>query len=185
MDPTLEASCSEIVELLKNAVVNTRQMARRIFPVHLDKAGLTSALSELTESSTRFFGIACVFECPDPVSVEDHAIGAHLFRIAQEALSNAIRHGKATEIGISLTSTSHRLTLAISDNGVGLTVTPEESTGMGLHIMHYRARMIGATLQAGRLGDRGTIVRCVLPQRGKQLRELAASAKTEELSNAV
>jgi signal transduction histidine kinase len=144
-----------------------------------------SALSELTESSARFFGITCTFECPEQVLVEDHAIGAHLFRIAQEALSNAIRHGEATGITISLTSTHHRLTLAIIDDGVGLSVTPEESTGMGLHIMNYRARMIGATLQAERHAARGTIVRCILPQRGKQLRELVGATGTEELSHAV
>jgi PAS domain S-box-containing protein len=184
-DSKAEASCGEIVEMLKSAVVNARQMARRIFPVHLDQAGLMSALGELAESSSRFFCITCRFECPDRISVEDHTIGTHLYRIAQEALSNAIRHGHATEVIISLATANHRLTLAIADNGVGLAIAPDESTGMGLHIMHYRARMIGATFHAERNPAGGTMIRCVLPQHGRQLRQLVASATPDSSSHAL
>jgi signal transduction histidine kinase len=170
----------EVVDLLKGTLLSTRQMARRIFPVNLDQAGLMSALQELATNSSRFFDIECRFECPEPILVEDNATGAHLYRIAQEALSNAVRHGQAKEVIISLTHEPHQLGLTISDNGIGLKpAAAAESTGMGLHIMHYRSRMIGATLRVESLPEGGTRVRCTLPRHGSQLREMAKAAETE------
>lgn len=174
-EPQVAEAAREMVDLLKKVVVQTRQMARRIFPVNLDQMGLMSALQELAVNSARFFDIECRFACPAPVLVEDNATGTHLFRIAQEALSNAIRHGPAHRVAITLTAERHRMTLAIRDDGVGLSEVPADATGMGLNIMHYRARMIGATLRVERHAEGGTIVRCDLPQRGSKLRELAES----------
>src|SRR5262249_37554808 len=169
--PIADAS-AEIVDLMKDAVVRTRQMARNIFPVQLDQAGLTSALQEMAEKSSRLFGIQCRLNCSSPVLLEDLTTGAHLFRIAQEALSNAVRHGHATEVAITLESEPHQLMLTIQDNGIGLPAVPVDSDGMGIHIMHYRSRMIGATLQIESSPGNGTLVRCVLRQCGKHLREL-------------
>ncbi len=171
------ATASEIVDLLKDAVVRTRQMARRIFPVNLDQAGLMSALQELAVNSSRFFDLECRFECPQPILLEDNATGAHLFRIAQEALSNAVRHGSATEITITLVTENDQLTLAIRDNGVGLCPAAMDTSGMGLHIMHYRSRMIGAALRVERHPEGGTLVHCTLPQRGGRLRRLIEAAE--------
>lgn len=177
VDAANSAMAAEIVNLLKAATTTARQMARRIFPVNLDQEGLMTALQELAENSSRYFGISCRFDCPHPILLEDNAVGAHLFRIAQEALSNAIRHGESKEVVISLTSEAHLLTLAIRDDGVGLTPVPVESTGMGLHIMRYRSRMIGASISIANHAEGGAIVRCTLPQRGGQLRALAESGK--------
>lgn len=167
----------ELSDLLKGTVVRTRQMARRIFPVNLDQAGLMSALHELAENSSRFFDIACRFECPRPILLEDNATGAHLFRIAQEALSNAIRHGDAKDIRLSLSEEGHGLELSVRDNGCGFESPAGESTGMGLHIMNYRSRMIGATLRIEHAPTGGTIVRCTVPLHGGKLRALAEAAE--------
>lgn len=170
---------AEIVELLKDAVVRTRQMARSIFPVRLDQAGLMSALQEMAEKSSRLFGIECRLNCMTPVLLEDLTTGTHLFRIAQEALSNAVRHGHATEVSIVLESEPHQLTLTIQDDGIGLPTVPVDCDGMGIHIMHYRSRMIGATLQIEGLPQGGVAVRCALPQCGKHLRELVETTMPE------
>ncbi len=172
------AMAGDLSELLKGTVVRTRQMARRIFPVNLDQAGLMSALQELAENSSRFFDITCLFECPQPILLEDNATGAHLFRIAQEALSNAIRHGHATEVRLCLSSAEgHDFELSVRDNGSGFEMPVGDSTGMGLHIMNYRSRMIGATLRIERDPAGGTIVRCTVPQAGHRLRAMAEAAE--------
>lgn len=183
-EPRTSVAASEMVELLKDAVIRTRQMARQIFPINLDEAGLMAALHGLAENSSRLFDISCRFRCSSPVLLEDQVIAAHIYRISQEALSNAIRHGQATEVEIALASENHRMTLTIRDNGVGFPVPAPDSTGMGLHIMHYRARMIGAALSVGPHPDGGTVVSCVLRQSGKRLRELVESAETELSSHA-
>ena len=170
--PGLLARSGELVEMLKAAVVDTRQMARRIFPVNLDQASLMSALLELTERSSRYFGIVCHFDCPVPVLLEENSTGSHLFRIAQEALSNAVRHGHATVITVRLVGQPHDLTLTVLDNGVGLQPSTSEPAGIGMHIMKYRAQMIGATLAFEPRPEGGTIVRCILRQGGSRLRSL-------------
>ena len=172
VDPGLCARSAELVEMLKAAVVDARQMARRIFPVNLDQAGLMSALLELTERSSRYFGIVCRFDCPEPVLLEENSTGTHLFRIAQEALSNAVRHGHATEITIGFAAEDHTLALTIHDNGVGLSQSASDPAGMGMHIMKYRAQMIGASLVIGSRPGGGTVVRCLLRQGGGRLRSL-------------
>jgi two-component system CheB/CheR fusion protein len=126
----------------------------------------------MAEKSSRLFGIQCRLDCPSPVLLEDLTTGAHLLRIAQEALNNAVRHGHATEVTITLESEPHQLTLSVQDNGIGLPPVPADSDGMGIHIMHYRSRMIGATLQIDSMPGNGTTVRCTLRQCGKHLREL-------------
>ncbi|HEV7403152.1 MAG TPA: PAS domain S-box protein [Chthoniobacteraceae bacterium] len=170
--PGLLARSGELVEMLKSAVVDARQMARRIFPVNLDQASLMSALLELTERSSRYFGIVCRFDCPVPVLIEENSTGSHLFRIAQEALSNAVRHGHATGITISLVAEPPYLTLTVLDNGVGLQPSAGEPAGIGMHIMKYRAQMIGATLAIEPRPEGGTLVRCILRQGGSRLRSL-------------
>jgi PAS domain S-box-containing protein len=176
--PAAATSAGAIVDLLKGLIVQARQMARQIFPVNLDQAGLMTALQELAASSTRLYAIDCRFECPTPILLEDSAAGTHLFRIAQEALNNAVRHGQPTQVTISLNAEGHQISLTVVDDGSGLPPDAMESSGMGLHIMHYRSRMIGATLRVERAPTRGTIVRCTLPQRGGRLRELIESETT-------
>ena len=94
---------------------------------------------------------------------------AHLFRIAQEATHNAITHGRAKHIGISLAWLHGTFRLAIRDDGVGIRETAHRPTGIGLETMAYRARLIGGTLRVQRRAPRGTLVTCVFPLPAKNV----------------
>lgn len=146
---------------IRNAIAHARELARGLSPpaVMVDR-GLVPALQDLALRTQRVFQRKCLCRCPAPVALHDESTAINLYRIAQEAVSNAIRHGKATRIEISLTPDGRDLTLAVHDNGCGLPDTAGESEGMGLHIMHYRAGVINGTLSVGRRPRGGTTVRC-------------------------
>jgi signal transduction histidine kinase len=127
-----------------------------------------AALRQLAESAAQMFRVRCDFECSPPVLVGDNAVATHLYRIAQEALSNAIKHGKAKHIVIRLVATGNRVVLAIVDAGVGLPEPFPDPRGMGLRIMQYRAGVIGGSLVVQRNPQGGTSVICsVQPQSAK------------------
>jgi PAS domain S-box-containing protein len=151
----------EISQHVRNAIAQTRSLARGLSPVTLDSEGLVSALQELAANTERIFGVFCRFEHGDPVRVADLATATHLYRIAQEAVSNATKHGKATVITIQLRQLGDQLVLEISDNGAGLPATGGAGRGMGLRIMRYRAGIIGGSVTVGNHGNRpGAFVIC-------------------------
>jgi PAS domain S-box-containing protein len=154
----------EIALHVRESINQARLLARGLSPVTVESDGLMAALQELCSNTERFFQVRCSFQCQTPVLIEDPASGTHLFRIAQEAVSNAIRHGKAREIQVTLEPLGSRLSLEIRDRGRGIPVPLEKHKGMGLHIMQYRARMIGGSLTIQRLPEGGTLIRCVLQQ---------------------
>ena len=96
--------------------------------------------------------------------IEDNNVAVHLYRIAQEAVNNAIRHGKAGHVWITLAETDHHITLAVKDDGVGLPQSLPADHGIGIDIMNYRARVIGGVFTIGRAPEQGTIVTCSLPK---------------------
>ena len=159
------ATAAEIAELLKQAVTQTRNLARGLSPVHADEAGLESALHELAASATRLMGITCEFNPESHVPIRDNTTATHLYRIAQEALNNATRHGKATRITITLAEKNGTITLRITDNGKGLPTPAPKSGGMGQKVMDYRARLIGGTLDIANNADAGVTVSCTVPQK--------------------
>lgn len=108
-------------------------------------------------------GISCHFLCPDPVLLSNPSTAIHLYRIAQEAVQNAIKHGKPERVAIHLAKADHAIRLAVTDDGNGLSRTFAKSTGMGLKIMEYRAKTIGAILELRRGEQRGTVLSCLLP----------------------
>jgi two-component system, LuxR family, sensor kinase FixL len=99
------------------------------------------------------------------VLVHDNAVATHLFRIALEAVSNAVRHGQVTQIIIGLATSNGKTRLTITDDGIGLSPGWEDRPGLGLHILHYRARMIGGTLEIRDAPAGGTIISCSAPQK--------------------
>jgi signal transduction histidine kinase len=110
------------------------------------------------------FRVSCRFECEDdPIIIQNEAATNHLYRIAQEAVHNAIKHGRARNIVIRLTGANGRGTLGIQDDGCGFRDVDAHHPGMGLNIMQYRAGMIGGVLEITAAGQRGTLVRCVFP----------------------
>lgn len=147
----------EIVQLINQAVAKTRLLARGLFPVELEANGLMAALEQLAANTQRLYGVECLFRCDEPVLVHDNVTAINLYRIAQEAVNNAVKHSNATEILIELTNVGPQPILTISDDGIGLDSAPSKNdNGMGMHIMHYRAKMIGATLEIRKNASRGT-----------------------------
>ncbi|MDD5169196.1 MAG: cache domain-containing protein [Syntrophales bacterium] len=149
----------KIRSLISDAVEKTRGLARGLCPVHMIANGLESALLELSANTEKLFGVTCIFECDHPVLIHDNALATHLFYIAQEATQNAIKHGKAKQIKIDLSSDSGKINLQIKDDGSGIPdIIP--NTGMGLRIMSYRAKMIHAELNIERCSEGGTMISC-------------------------
>jgi PAS domain S-box-containing protein len=158
-----EAShAGELARHVRDAISRTRLLARGLVPVVLESEGLMSALEELAENTDQMFGISCRFECKKRVLVHNPSVATHLYRIAQEAVSNAIKHGKAKRICISLQGAGDRICLAIRDNGIGMPKETGKPKGMGLRIMQSRASMMGAALTLEREPGKGTAVICSL-----------------------
>lgn len=151
----------EIGEHIRQAIGHTRKLARGLFPVELETNGFMSALQELVAHAEKLFKVDCRFECDGPVSVRDNVAATHLYRIAQEAINNAVRHGKAKRIVVSLKSDGKKAALTVADNGVGFSNQARKGSGMGLHTMKYRAGVVGATLQIGSDNGEGTAVTCI------------------------
>jgi two-component system, LuxR family, sensor kinase FixL len=152
------AKAGDIAKNVRDAISHTRLLARGLSPITLESEGLMSALHELALNTQKIFGVACRFECNPPVLVQDFPAATHLFRLGQEAVSNAIKHGKAKRILIRLKEERGRLALSIIDNGRGFPARISKSKGMGLRIMQSRAGMIGGTLAIERNTAGGTTV---------------------------
>jgi len=129
----------------------------------LEADGLMSALSELASGIKSIYGVSCRFACPEPVLIPNRTTAIHLYRIAQEAVQNAVKHAKPGRVLIDLTRTDHCIKLTVTDDGNGLPKNFMNSTGMGLKIMDYRARTIGAIVELQRRAEGGTALSCVLP----------------------
>jgi PAS domain S-box-containing protein len=162
-DPQTSA-VERLAELVDQAITQARGMARGLQPVALEAGGLTAALQELAAKVSDMFQVRCRFEGGSGCRIHDNAAATHLYRIAQEAITNAVRHGRAKSIRISLGCRDGGLALAIADDGAGISQTRGDGRGMGLTAMAYRARMVGGTLdiRPGRRG--GTVVSCVVPR---------------------
>ncbi len=124
------------------------------------------ALRQLASNVASLFNINCAFRCPRPVMVEDNLVATHLYRIAQEAVQNAIRHGKASKVVIELASTRNGVKLSVVDNGVGFPGDGQVKAGMGLRTMSHRAHVIGGSLNIKRQSRGGSRVVCELRSRG-------------------
>jgi PAS domain S-box-containing protein len=155
----------KIVRLVNEAIHRTRELARGLVPVVSDAGGLMSALDRWTREVEDLFGIACRFQCPEPVLIGDVAVATHLYHIAQEAVNNAIKHAAASQVVLSLVRQDDTGVLTIEDDGVGMPDAVAGQGGLGLHIMGYRANMIGGSLELARGSGGGTAVSCRFPLR--------------------
>jgi two-component system, LuxR family, sensor kinase FixL len=156
----------EIARNVREAIRHTRGLARGLSPVTLESDGLMTGLQDLARNTADVFKVACDFECPQPVLVADQSAATNLFRIAQEAVSNAVKHGRARRILIRLASARGLLTLRVQDNGKGIPerMSLHQGEGMGLRIMQSRAGLIGGTLSVERNGGEGVTILCTLPE---------------------
>ena len=157
------ADAAKIVQLVNDAILKTRELSRGLLPVVSDAHGLMSALQLYATEIEDLFGIPCRFQCENSVLVHDTAMATHLYHIAQEAVNNTVKHAQATSIYIRLFSGEREGCLIIKDDGIGIERPRPPHTGVGLHIMNYRAGMIGGNLEIRRGQPSGTVVTCRFP----------------------
>jgi signal transduction histidine kinase len=156
-----EASeAGEISRLVIEALAQTRNLARGLFPVDVESTSICQSLRELARTVEEMFSISCTVECASDLVITSKGISTHLFRLAQEAANNAVKHGKAQHVSILLGTSGDQAVLRITDDGVGFPPESDRKPGLGLRIMAYRAKRIAGSLdiQAGQLG--GTVVSC-------------------------
>jgi len=156
-------SADEIAKYTRKAITQTRQLAHGLSPVALEAEGLMAALNDLA-CETAATGIHCDFQCQPPVDVHDPATATHLYRIAQEAVNNALKHAKASQIFLQLEDRGDRVELSIEDNGRGLPGTRSGKSGMGLQVMQHRARLIGGHVTVHSVPKKGVRVVCSVPK---------------------
>ncbi|MBU6302859.1 MAG: response regulator [Verrucomicrobia bacterium] len=156
---------NKIDRLLRETIGEVRVLSRELHPVYPDPFGLEGALGQLAERVSRGGKVVCRFTGPPDLLFEDSIAANHLFRIAQEAVNNAVRHGEATMIDIEAREApGSGFVLRIADNGSGFDATEVSgSGGLGLHTMEYRARALGGTLSVRSGGNGGTEVVCQTP----------------------
>jgi PAS domain S-box-containing protein len=154
---------AKIVNLVNEAINKTRELARGLLPVVSDAQGLMSALQQWAGKVEDLFAVSCQFHCFTPVLIHDDTVATHLYYIAREAVNNAIKHGHAHQIVIRLAAVQRQGALTIQDDGYGIDNIIPGNKGMGLHLMNYRARMIGGALEVQRVPTGGTMVTCLFP----------------------
>jgi two-component system sensor kinase FixL len=159
------ASIRKTADLVDQTITQSREMARGLQPVTLEASGLVAALQELAAKVEHMFRVSCLFVADGPVLVHDNLVATHLYRIAQEAISNAVKHGRAKTIMIDLTADARELSMTITDDGVGLGQAASDGKGIGMQTMQYRARLIGGALEVrpGKSGGTSVVCRVVIP----------------------
>jgi PAS domain S-box-containing protein len=155
---------SKIHSGLEHALSHVRAVSKGLVPVEVDAEGLMVALADLAATTNELHGLSCSFECNRPVAIADNQTAMHLYRMSQEAVTNAIKHGRPHNIVIRLGVEGERATLRIIDDGAGFAPSPENAAGTGLRIMRYRADLIGAQLDISLARPHGTIVTCSVAQ---------------------
>lgn len=152
------AAADHLVTMVEEGIELSRRLARGSAPLELDGEGLVEALRELAATTSALSGLNCQVQVEGPVWVNRSESATHLFRIAQEAVRNAVKHAEAHQIVIRLAEGVGGVSLVVEDDGVGLPENWPRQGGMGIHIMRYRATMAGADLlvEALRPGTRVT-----------------------------
>jgi signal transduction histidine kinase len=154
------AAADRVVRYIEEGIDLSRNLARGFFSPELEAEGLMFALQSLADNTSERFQIACAFNSEGIVRVPDSTVATQLYRIAQEAVMNAIKHANAKAIDIRLRKDASNLTLSISDDGIGLPEKLPQPEGLGLRLMSHGASIIGAQFHARRNAGGGTIVMC-------------------------
>jgi two-component system, NarL family, sensor histidine kinase NreB len=160
--PELVEQAQDISAHIRQTITHTRQLSHGLSPVSLEDDGLMHALRELASVTQGTGHVACEFICENPVSFGDPNVATQLYRIAQEAVNNAVRHSHANRISITLARAGARLRLCVQDNGRGLPQPTDARHGLGLGTMEFRARLIGANLEIASDPGNGVEVNCTL-----------------------
>lgn len=179
-DHPMAEEAAEITDLIRDADQYARDLARGLTPVDLEASGLSEALRRLADNAQRLFDVNCVFEETGTTLVHNSQAATHLYRITQEAVNNAVRHGEAERIRIILAGGSDQVRLRVHDNGSGFDQSDTENGGMGLRIMKYRARIIGGSFDVSSTIGTGTTVTCTLPRTADINNASGSSSSTNE-----
>jgi len=157
----------KLVGLIEEGIDLTRNLARGLFSPDLERGGLEAALEELAHNTQERAGINCEFQHNDENEMGscDATTLTQLYRIAQEAVANAVKHARASRIVIELDATDREIQLNIFDDGTGL-ANSTQGDGLGLKMMRHGAELIGGTFSASKRNPAGTIVSCVVPAAG-------------------
>jgi signal transduction histidine kinase len=162
--PALEAQIGQVCRFLREAVAQTRQLARGLMPVPLEGGGLADGLAEMVRRMSEG-PVHCDFICSSPIVIGDISVANQLFHIAQEAINNALKHSKARNVTVTLSQDHEAVVLEVEDDGQGFPISKEAAPGLGLQIMRHRANVIGATLEAKWSPGEGVRVTCILRKR--------------------
>ncbi len=157
-NPSLTRGLDSVGKMLREAIAQTRFLARGLVPLGSGSDALQIGLTELAQRMNGLRALRCRFECPQSVTVDDPFIAGHLYRIAQEAVNNAAKHAGASQVTIRLASSDDELRLEVIDDGRGLT---KERSGLGVGVMQHRAKLIGGELQIA--SKAGVKVTCRVP----------------------
>lgn len=161
--PADSPAAANISFYAREAIDQARLLARGLSPVELETNGLTSALRELSLISAKIFDVKCTFTCDAPVLVDDNIRSTHLYRIAQESINNAVKHGGAKTVTVRLAGEGDQAVLTVSDDGSGFDPRLQARNGMGLRSMRYRADLLGGNFAIEQTGTNGTTVKCSFP----------------------
>jgi len=160
--PERSQVAEQVIGLARDAVAEVRAMSRGLDPVGLEHGGLAASLIELARTTREQSGLSCDCHCDDGLTIDDDAVCMQLYRIAQEAVNNAVKHSQGSHIEIKLQREGPRITMTVTDDGRGVDKGRDEP-GMGMHTMRYRASMIDGTLDVRPGAEGGTVVRCSAP----------------------
>jgi two-component system sensor kinase FixL len=162
------AEAERVGHLIKEVNTQARNVAHGLFPARLEEHGLIMALEELAANASNRYRVSCQFSCQIALVKFDSEMELHLYYIVQEALLNAVNHGKATNVIVTLAVDGDRFRLAVQDNGTGFEPSNKGRGGLGIGIMKYRAKVIEATLDLKSQPNQGTRIEIVFnPPRGK------------------
>jgi signal transduction histidine kinase len=160
--PTLAKGLDRMGQMLREAISQTRFLARGLVPVGDDPDALLIGLTELTERTNALGQVKCRFEAPEVFALDDAVIAGHLYRIAQESVNNAIKHARASNVLVRLAQADGMITLQISDDGAGMPKGGAKRHGLGLGVMQHRASVIGAELTIDSRRGAGVTITCRL-----------------------
>jgi len=154
---------AKIHSLVQQAMSHASDLAHDLATIDVKQNNLPAALNDLAAHVKELFEISCRFKAEGSIPQMEASTITQLYKIAQEAVTNAIKHGKATKVAISLSNGSDKVILKIKNDGLPFPDLESRSTGMGLKIMNYRASIVGASLEIKGTGSSGTLVTCSLP----------------------
>jgi PAS domain S-box-containing protein len=161
-------TAAELARNVPHVLGQIRKVVKGLIPLEFGAGDLESALEVLVTNVAGQTGISCRFRSSGQPRVCDDDVAIQIYRIAQEAVANAVKHSGARQIVVSLEAEPGQLRLAVQDDGGGIRSDATESTGHGLRTMKYRACVIGGSLEVRPMADGGTLVACVLPQKSCQ-----------------